>query len=123
MVGFLVGLPSLRLRGDYLAIVTLGFGEILRVLLQRTDDVLFIAEDIVKTPMLSLADNVGGALGFTGLPYYTTLFWVWTFVVITLIASYRLKESSFGRAFSIAPIRRSTGSPFCSFSLTRSNAP
>jgi len=99
VVGFLVGLPSLRLRGDYLAIVTLGFGEILRVLLQRTDDVLFVAEDIAKTSWLALSDNVGGALGFTGLPYYTTLFWVFTFVTLTLVASYRLKESSYGRAF------------------------
>jgi branched-chain amino acid transport system permease protein len=98
VVGFLVGLPSLRLRGDYLAIVTLGFGEILRVLLQRTDDVLFVAEDIAKTSWLALSDNVGGALGFTGLPYYTTLFWVFTFVTLTLVASYRLKESSYGRA-------------------------
>jgi branched-chain amino acid transport system permease protein len=99
VVGFLVGLPSLRLRGDYLAIVTLGFGEILRVLLQRTDDVLFIAEDIAERSLISLADNVGGALGFTGLPYYTTLFWVWTFVTLTLVVSFRLKESSYGRAF------------------------
>src|SRR5262245_2410933 len=34
--GFLVGLPSLRLRGDYLAIVTLGFGEIIRVIVQNS---------------------------------------------------------------------------------------
>jgi hypothetical protein len=40
VAGLVVGLPSLRLRGDYLALVTLGFGEILRVLIQRTDDVL-----------------------------------------------------------------------------------
>ena len=99
LVGFVVGLPSLRLRGDYLAIVTLGFGEILRVLLQRTDDVLFAAEDIAERSLLSLADNVGGALGFTGLQYYTTLFWVWTFVTLTLIVAYRLKDSSYGRAF------------------------
>jgi branched-chain amino acid transport system permease protein len=98
-VGYLVGLPSLRLRGDYLAIVTLGFGEIVRVLLQRTDDVLFVAAEIQERSLPSLAMNVGGALGFTGLPYYTTFFWVWTFVTITLIVAFRLKSSSFGRAF------------------------
>ena len=37
VAGYVVGLPSLRLRGDYLAIVTLGFGEILRVILQQTN--------------------------------------------------------------------------------------
>jgi branched-chain amino acid transport system permease protein len=99
LIGFLVGLPSLRLRGDYLAIVTLGFGEILRVLLQRTDDVLFDADEIAKRSLPSLLDNVGGALGFTGLPYYTTFFYVWSFVTLTLVVSYRLKESSYGRAF------------------------
>jgi branched-chain amino acid transport system permease protein len=98
-VGYLVGLPSLRLRGDYLAIVTLGFGEILRVILQRTDDVLFLASDVEGKSMLSLATHVGGALGFTGLPFYTNLFWVWSFVTVTLVVAYRLKESSYGRAF------------------------
>ena len=47
--GYVVGLPSLRLRGDYLAIVTLGFGEILRVILQRSDDVLYLLDDVKKT--------------------------------------------------------------------------
>ena len=42
---------------------------------------------------------MGGSLGFTGLPYYTTLFWVYVFVTITLIAALRLKYSSQGRAF------------------------
>ena len=40
LAGYVVGLPSLRLRGDYLAIVTLGFGEILRVILQQTGPVI-----------------------------------------------------------------------------------
>jgi branched-chain amino acid transport system permease protein len=99
VVGYLVGLPSLRLRGDYLAIVTLGFGEILRVILQRSDDVLVDKAVIAERSILSLSTHVGGALGFTGLPYYTNLFWVWTFVTITLLVAYRLKESSYGRAF------------------------
>lgn len=97
--GFLVGLPSLRLRGDYLAIVTLGFGEIIRVLLMRTDEVLFAVDEIRRTPALELLGHLGGALGFTGVPYYTTLFWVFVFVTVMLVVAYRLKESTFGRAF------------------------
>jgi branched-chain amino acid transport system permease protein len=97
--GWLVGLPSLRLKGDYLAIVTLGFGEILRVILQRTDDVIMSADEARALPVTSLLTKVGGSLGFTGLPYYTTLFWVYVFVTITLVASLRLKYSSNGRAF------------------------
>src|SRR5438874_11154325 len=44
LAGWIVGLPSLRLRGDYLAIVTLGFGEIIRVLLQATEPTLYPSE-------------------------------------------------------------------------------
>src|SRR5438045_3627527 len=54
IAGYLVGLPSLRLRGDYLAIVTLGFGEIVRVLLQRSGDVLYDREDIKAAPIFGI---------------------------------------------------------------------
>lgn len=99
VAGFFVGLPSLRLRGDYLAIVTLGFGEIMRVMLQRSEDVLFQADAVAETPWYDLATKLGGSLGFTGVPFYTNVFWVYTFVVIVLVVSYRLKTSTFGRAF------------------------
>jgi len=98
VAGFVVGLPSLRLRGDYLAIVTLGFGEILRVLIQRTPDVLFDAEAIREAPALTALTSVGGALGFTGLPFLTNLFWVWLFAGLVLLVSFRLKRSDQGRA-------------------------
>src|SRR5690348_5917501 len=51
VAGYIVGLPSLRLRGDYLAIVTLGFGEILRVILQRTGPVITSVDELKKTPL------------------------------------------------------------------------
>jgi branched-chain amino acid transport system permease protein len=95
--GFLVGMPSLRLRGDYLAIVTLGFGEIMRVLVQTTGDVLDV-EHAQKASMSSTTDNLGGSLGFGGVPTYTRIFFVYLFAAIVLIASYRLKVSSRGRA-------------------------
>jgi branched-chain amino acid transport system permease protein len=98
--GYLVGLPSLRLRGDYLAIVTLGFGEIVRVLIQsQTTDSLYDAAEIAQTPWWELPKYLGGPVGFTGLPFYTSLFWVWLFAILTLVVAFRLKESSFGRAF------------------------
>jgi branched-chain amino acid transport system permease protein len=97
--GYVVGLPSLRLRGDYLAIVTLGFGEILRVLLQRTGDVIGTADEVRKASFVTLATSLGGSLGFSGIPYYTDLFWVYLFVAVTLVVALRLKFSSYGRAF------------------------
>jgi branched-chain amino acid transport system permease protein len=96
--GYVVGLPSLRLRGDYLAIVTLGFGEIVRVILQGTDPQMRRVAEVRATPWYSLTDNLGGALGFVFVPTYTTLFWAYVWVTIMLIVAVRLKRSSYGRA-------------------------
>jgi branched-chain amino acid transport system permease protein len=79
-VGYLVGLPSLRLRGDYLAIVTLGFGEIIRVLLLNMD-------------------FLGGARGMPNIPSLSSFGWVYAFVVVTTFTVWRLVNSSHGRAF------------------------
>jgi len=79
LAGFLVGLPSMRLRGDYLAIVTLGFGEIIRVAILNID-------------------AVGGARGFAGIPQQTTLAWVLGGVVITFVVIRNLLRSYHGRA-------------------------
>jgi branched-chain amino acid transport system permease protein len=78
--GYIVGLPSLRLRGDYLAIVTLGFGEIIRVLILNID-------------------KIGAARGFSGIPNWSNFFWVYFFCGITILISWRLVRSSVGRAF------------------------
>ncbi|MDB4953731.1 MAG: inner-rane translocator [Myxococcales bacterium] len=96
VAGLVVGLPSLRLRGDYLAIVTLGFGEIVRVLAQRSGDVLY-PDDAKAEGLAGTVTNLGGSLGFGGLPTYTRIFYVYMFVAIVLIAAYRLKTSSKGR--------------------------
>ena len=96
--GVIVGLPSLRLRGDYLAIVTLGFGEIMRVLGQITDRQPKQVAAVKERSMTELMNNLGGAEGFSQIPSYTTLFWVFLFASILVIFSYRLKYSSKGRA-------------------------
>lgn len=79
LAGYLVGLPSLRLRGDYLAIVTLGFGEIIRVLIVNID-------------------AVGGPRGLPGIPGWADLFWVGLGVVVVIVLSRRLALSTHGRA-------------------------
>jgi branched-chain amino acid transport system permease protein len=100
LAGYVVGLPSLRLRGDYLAIVTLGFGEILRVVLQRTGSMITSHDELKKASFSELffPPPLGGAVGFNGLPKYTNLFWVTIFVVVMLVVAFRLKWSSLGRA-------------------------
>jgi branched-chain amino acid transport system permease protein len=80
VVGLLVGVPSLRLRGDYLAIVTLGFGEIIRVIFQTTE-------------------AVGAASGLKGIPPYTNFFWAWSFAALTVYVIAALVNSTYGRGF------------------------
>lgn len=105
--GWLVGLPSLRLRGDYLAIVTLGFGEILRVLIQQTNAQALSYEEMQARPLVGgdptspgwlFPPGVGGALGFTDVPKVTNLFWAYIFVGAVVLFAFRLKMSSYGRA-------------------------
>ena len=78
VAGFLVGVPSLRLRGDYLAIVTLGFGEIIRVFILNID-------------------AVGGARGYAGIPKLANFFWIYGFAAFTILIVSRTVSSSFGR--------------------------
>ena len=97
--GWLVGLPSLRLRGDYLAMVTLGFGEILRVLLQQTETQLYSRQEVRDAPAGAfLPPPVGGAVGFIGVPKLTNLFWATLAAGVCVVFAWRLKRSTFGRA-------------------------
>jgi branched-chain amino acid transport system permease protein len=86
LAGVLVGIPSLRLKGDYLAIVTLGFGEIIRIVFTN-------------------ATFLGAATGYfgdrsTGLPNYTNVFWVYFWVILVVVAVWNLTFSQTGRSLS-----------------------
>jgi branched-chain amino acid transport system permease protein len=80
LVGLAVGVPSLRLKGDYLAIVTLGFGEIIRVVFQNME-------------------SVGAASGLKGIPGFTNLFWAWSLAAVTVFVVASLVNSTYGRGF------------------------
>jgi branched-chain amino acid transport system permease protein len=80
LAGLVVGVPSLRLRGDYLAIVTLGFGEIIRVVYQNSP-------------------AFGAATGLTGIPGFTNLFWAWALAAVTTFVVATLVNSTYGRGF------------------------
>ena len=84
LFGLVVGIPSLRLRGDYLAIVTFGFGEIIRLL--------------ASTSLFSPFTN--GSLGYTGVPpnLGRSLYWTFGILALTVFVMTRLKYSSYGRA-------------------------
>lgn len=79
IIGILVGIPTLRLRGDYLAIATLGLSEIIRI----------IALNI---------DYIGGASGLPDIPRYTNWTWIFFTTVATIVIIRNFIDSSYGRA-------------------------
>ena len=79
MMGFFIGFASLRLSGDYLGMVTLGFSEIIRILLLNID-------------------AVGGARGMTDIPQFINLGVVTIIALITIILIKRIRDSRYGRA-------------------------
>lgn len=81
LMAFIIGKPTLRLSGVYLAMATLGFGEVVRVTILNTDQ------------------WTGGALGLNGIPQLTQWWHVLLAVVVTLIVLWRLRRSKVGRAF------------------------
>ena len=94
--GLVVGLPSLRLRGDYLAIITLGFAQIIQVIIRN-----------IKA--------VDGATSFNGItrgdttiltPHLTNFLWVYVAVVVILWVAYALRFSTHGLAFLAVRRRR-----------------
>ncbi len=78
VAGLIVGIPSLRLKGDYLAIVTLGFAEIIRIVILNID-------------------AVGGATGYQ-VAGYANFLWIGVFAVITVVVIHNIVKSDTGRA-------------------------
>lgn len=79
LMGFVIGLPTLRLRGDYLAIATLGFGEIIRLTFQNIE-------------------YLGGATGLPQIPQYATVFYSLAAAVMTVLLIGNIIRSTHGRA-------------------------
>ena len=78
--GLAVGVPSLRLRGDYLAIVTLGFNEIIKGIIQN-------------------AEPLGAQRGLGGMAQHTNFFWTYAFAAVTVYVVLSLVHSTYGSGF------------------------
>ena len=76
-----IGVPVLRLKDDYLAIASLGFSEIIRIIFTQMQTV------------------TNGALGLKGIPNYTNLAYSWSFAIVVVLFAFLLMSSSYGRAF------------------------
>lgn len=81
LFGFLIGAPVLRLTDDYLAIATLGFSEIIRVVFTNTQSL------------------TNGALGLKGIPQSTNIWWSWGIAILTIVFMEFLIKGSYGKAF------------------------
>lgn len=79
IVGIIIGIPALRLNGDYLAIITLAFGEIIRVLIEYFD-------------------FTGGAQGLRGIPRYNKIEIIFIIMVVCVMMMFSLMTSRHGRA-------------------------
>ena len=103
--GFLIGIPVLRLRGDYLAIVTLAFGEIIKSVFNN----FYLGMDKAGLHFSMLSDTTGllkggrmivnGPMGIGGIRKIATFGAGFTLVMIALIVVYNLVYSRYGRAF------------------------
>lgn len=80
LTGLAVGVPSLRLKGDYLAIVTLGFNEIIKGVIQN-------------------AEPLGAQRGLGGMEMHTNFFWTFAFAALTVYVVVSLVNSTYGRGF------------------------
>jgi branched-chain amino acid transport system permease protein len=88
LVGVLVGLPTLRLRGDYLAIATLGFGEIIRV----------IIVNISTLKVGGVVMDIGGPRGLMAVPQAASFAWAFLGAAVTIKFAVNFINSSHGRA-------------------------
>ena len=104
LVGFLIGIPVLRLKGDYLAIVTLAFGEIIKGIFNN----LYVGVDGSGLHISLLSDTtnlaadgdlvVGGPMGLSGIPRESTFTAGVILILVTLIVIFHLVNSRSGRA-------------------------
>ncbi len=106
LFGMLLGAPTLKLRGDYLAIVTLGFGEIVRVFLNNLDRPVNITNGPKGLSTIDSITILGNDLGrggeFMGIEFSSVTKYYYLFlalVVISVVISYRLEQSRIGRAW------------------------
>jgi branched-chain amino acid transport system permease protein len=105
IAGMIIGLPTLRLRGDYIAIVTLAFGEIVRVFAINGDEITLPFTDDAKLTAGRQGITPIDAITLPGLDQFNPLNlrpWYWTalaMVLVVLFVNIRLRDSRLGRAW------------------------
>lgn len=94
--GVLLGAPTLKLRGDYLAIVTLGFGEIVRIFMNNLSDPVNITNGPKGLATIDTIQLFGVDVGRSAIYYY---FFLMIIVGLVIVLNFRLQNSRIGRAW------------------------
>lgn len=106
IAGIIVGVPSLRLKGDYLAITTLGFSEIIRVVIQNLQFLgasqgfrgIYVYQNGARS--LEMISELGDMpFKFYDIPKYTDFFWTFLIVAVIIFGITNLMRSTYGRGF------------------------
>src|SRR5690606_27670686 len=95
LFGFLIGAPVLKLTDDYLAIATLGFSEIIRIVFINLQSITNGSLGLKAIPQMT-NEFIAGKLG---LASRTNLLWAWGIAILTIIFMQFLMKGSYGKAF------------------------
>jgi branched-chain amino acid transport system permease protein len=98
IAGYLIGLPTLRLKGDYLAIVTLAFGEIVRSIVRASDEIASFLNSIGLERFSETISAISGPRGLSAIPALSKFWLVYVITILSIIIMRNFIYSTHGRA-------------------------
>jgi len=98
IAGIIIGLPTLRLKGDYLAIVTLAFGEVIRSIIRASDEIAAFLSQIGLVKFSETISKINGPRGLSTIPALSKFWLVYVIAIISIIIMRNFIYSTHGRA-------------------------
>jgi len=98
IAGIIIGLPTLRLKGDYLAIVTLAFGEVIRSIIRASDEIAAFLSQIGLVKFSETINKINGPRGLSTIPALSKFWLVYVIAIISVIIMRNFIYSTHGRA-------------------------
>jgi branched-chain amino acid transport system permease protein len=100
LIAFLLGLPVLRLRGVFLAIATIGFGEVVRVFMNNIDQIVNSAAQTLGIQLANPIEITSGPVGLYGIPFLAQGWMIFLALIILVIFFARMRTSRTGYAYA-----------------------
>lgn len=98
LAGYFIGLPTLKLKGDYLAIVTLAFGEVVRSIIRASDEISVFLKNIGLVKFSETISKISGPRGLSAIPALSKFWLVYIIAIISIIIMRNFIYSTHGRA-------------------------